>query len=64
MAKKRKRKDERNQKRDPPRRIVQVHFPRDLYAGIEAIAAMEHWSDSKTVVEIVRTMIRERKPKR
>lgn len=54
---KRKRKGDRNQKPAPPRRSVGVEFPQDLFAGVEAIAAMEGWSMSRTVVEIVRSVL-------
>lgn len=37
----------------PPRRSVGVEFPMRLFAGIESIAAMERWSLSRTVVEVV-----------
>lgn len=45
----------------PPRRTVAVEFPQDLWLGIEAVAAMEDWTLSKTVVEVVRSVLQ---PKR
>ncbi len=61
---KRKRSKRTYQKQNPPRYTIGVAFPRELFDGIVAIAAMERWSLSKTVVEIVKMMIKERRPRR
>lgn len=51
----------KNQPKNPPRRDVRVLFPRDLHEGLDAIARMERWSMSRTVVEVVRELLKGRR---